>query len=143
MSGYCLTIGGQTRRKAGEDQNVIEIFVQGKEDMVVITFPYKRYDSIKPTIKNYYSTNSNIDKRHNIDDHFRIRPSVLIQDSVVGYVIFSNKYLETSFGISIKKELKCYVAAMYGQGEWILNANFLTRRDGLKRGGVFRWTYLN
>jgi len=133
----------EIRKKPVEDSSVIEIFVQGKEDMVVINLPYRRHESIKPTKKNYYSTNYNIDKKYDIYAHFLIRPLALIPDNVVVSVILSDKYLETSFVISVKNKLKCIVVALYSQEEWIFNANLLARRDVLKRGDVLRLTYLN
>ena len=133
----------EIRKKPVEDSSVIEIFVQGKEDVVVINLPYRRHESIKPTKKNYYGTNYNIDKKHDIYAHFLISPLALIPDNVVASVILSDKYLETSFDISVKKKLKCIAVAVYGQEEWISNASLLARSDVLKKGDVLRWTYLN
>jgi type I restriction-modification system DNA methylase subunit len=119
-------LGEEIRKRTGEDPNVIEAHLQGKADIVVMNPPYVRQESIDPKKKYYYSTKYGIDKKSDLYAYFLMRALRLVTDTGVVSVISSDKWLETGYGVSVQKNLKINLIAVYGQRERSFGADINT-----------------
>ena len=115
------------RERTRVDANVIEFWLAGKRaDIVVMNPPFVRQESIPEKKKADYVSNYNLDKKSDLYAYFVLRAKKLLAEGGVASIICSDKWLETGYGVSLQKELKPYLLAVYGQRERSFGADVNT-----------------
>jgi len=99
----------------GLNPNVIESYMVGQADIVVMNPPYVKQQSIDPERKKYYTDTYNFDKKSDIYVYFFLRALRLLKPNGVVSAITSDKWLETSYGIKLQEYLKSRLISVYGQ----------------------------
>jgi tRNA1(Val) A37 N6-methylase TrmN6 len=87
--------------KTGIDPSVIENLMTASADIVVMNPPYVRQEAIPKEKKEHYVAKYGLDKKSDLYAYFLIRTLNLLSDKGVASVIASDKWLETSYGISL------------------------------------------
>jgi hypothetical protein len=113
-------------KSTGIDPDVIEANMQVKANIVVMNPPYVRQESIPDNRKNYYSEKYGIDKKSDLYAYFLLRCLELVTEDGVVSAICSDKWLETSYGITVQRKLKEKLIAIYGQRQRSFGADINT-----------------
>jgi type I restriction-modification system DNA methylase subunit len=133
LKSRMLQIGEEIKRRTGMDPNVIETYMQGKADLVIMNPPYVRQESIPEKLKNYYTARYGLDKKSDLYAYFLVRSLQLISENGIVSVISSDKWLETGYGVSVQKKLRENLVAVYGQRERTFSADINTVITVLKK----------
>jgi len=114
------------RKETGLDAEVIEAYMHGLADIVVMNPPYVRQEAIPAAKKEYYVSTYGLDKKSDLFAYFLVRAHHLLASGGVASVISSDKWLETGYGISLQRALKDYIICIYGQRERSFGADINT-----------------
>ncbi len=114
------------RKETGLDTEVIEAYMHGLADIVIMNPPYIRGGSIPLAEKEYYVSNYRLDKNSDIYAYFLVRSHHLLASGGIASVISSDKWLETGYGLSLQREFKDYIICVYGQKERSFEADINT-----------------
>jgi hypothetical protein len=112
--------------KTDTDPFVIEAFVPIKPNIVVMNPPYVRQEAIPERLKSYYAAHYKLDKKSDLFAYFLVRALNLLSSNGVVSVISSDKWLETTYGLSLQQRLKNHLIAIYGQRERSFGADINT-----------------
>lgn len=107
-------LAGKLERKTGSQQRLIEIY-SVKPDIVVMNPPYIRQEELDQSRKQYYSSVYSLDKKSDIYVYFILRGLELLSEGGALAAITSDKWLETSYGVSFQEKVKPHLLAVYGQ----------------------------
>jgi hypothetical protein len=113
-------------QKTGTDPFVIEAFMPAKPNIVVMNPPYVRQEAIPERLKNYYTAHYKLDKKSDLFAYFLVRALNLLSSDGVVSVISSDKWLETTYGLSLQERLKESLIAVYGQRQRSFGADINT-----------------
>ena len=116
----------QFHRETGVDWDIIESYMHGQADIVVMNPPYVRQESIPEAKKAYYVSTYGLDKKSDLYAYFVLRARSLLAPGGVASVITSDKWLETGYGVSLQKALRPHLVAVYGQKERSFGADINT-----------------
>jgi len=97
-----------------------------KADVIVMNPPYVRQESLPQAKKDYYVSEYSLSKKSDLFAYFLVRNLSLLANDGVSSVISSDKWLETSYGISLQKRLEDHLIAIYGQQERTFGADINT-----------------
>jgi hypothetical protein len=116
----------QFHRETGVDWDIIEFYMHGLADIVVMNPPYIRQESIPEAKKAYYVSAYGLEKKSDLFAYFVMRAHNLLAPGGVASVITSDKWLETGYGVSLQKAIRPYLVAVYGQKERSFGADINT-----------------
>ena len=116
----------QFHRETGVDWDIIEFYMHGLADIVVMNPPYVRQESIPEAKKAYYVSTYGLDKKSDLFAYFMMRAHNLLAPGGVASVITSDKWLETGYGVSLQKALRPYLVTVNGQRERSFGADINT-----------------
>ncbi|MBM3898411.1 MAG: class I SAM-dependent DNA methyltransferase [Thaumarchaeota archaeon] len=138
-------ISSEIAKRTKTDPNVIEVRQPTGADIVIMNPPYVRQEAIDEKEKEYYTAKYGLDKKSDIFAYFLVRALHLVGEEGVVSVISSDKWLETSYGVSLQKKLKDNLIAVYGQRERSFGADIntvITVYSSGKKTSSVHFTYL-
>lgn len=106
--------------------DVIEKYILKTIDIIVMNPPYVRQEAIPKDKKERYVKDYKLDKKSDLYCYFMLRALDLIKDDGIVCTITSDKWLESSYGISLQKRLKDHIIAIYGQKDRSFKADINT-----------------
>ncbi len=111
---------------SANDIAVLEEYLLGQVDIVVMNPPYVRQESIDKNKKEIYVNTYNLAKTSDLYCYFMVRALDLVHDNGIVCTITSDKWLETSYGESLQERLKPNLIAIYGQRDRSFTADINT-----------------